>query len=814
MEGIGKTTLFHRLCRSKYEKNVSTEGVDLHSNVLVNGMTLTWLDFGGQTVFCPTHEFFLTRRSVYLVCFKFGSVESIERAKYWLQYLRCLAHHPKRPIKVVVVGTHSDALRADDEERSVFDSLASAMDGMGEVVGHIAVSCVNGTGLDGVIRGLELAAQTAGISSRSVPSYFLVVEAWLKKLSHHDFPVVSREDVTVSFPCLPEHSMEAALDFFADAGVCVYHRAAGLVCEPVWLAKTFSSLITYSHNWVSNGVASLHHLRQIWPNLSSSSLRQVMRLFESFELSFQRRRKDEWVIPAMMRSPAQFDLPKVSNAAVQRSRWVLELLPHGLLARITARIHAWVGFQEDSHLHLLQQDSLVVLLPGLVAFVGSETDSCGVFVRIHEIVGHEASLSEVNSPAEQRERSGALVRRIRLHDSHSTSHRPRGHVAAPRVVSVPPAATKPLPELPSQKRSQSLCESLCPSLRPASIVDILGGHIEDSLRAAGLPVQRLVSCPHCLLAGNKQIAETSLVDFVSASGDALLSRPCHEALEKLIKQSLFPGVELLNVEDLLLEKVPFAAGGFGSIFKGFRRSNRFQIVAKRIGDSETEAALPQVRSEAFAMAHLIHPNLVCLFGVTFNPLQMILEFCGGGDLLQAIRGGKVRDRVLRMAVARDIALGLHFMHSRRPPIAHRDLRSPNVFLVATDHKMPVVAKIGDFGLSVAVYEQIRDALSTWQWMAPEAQVGEAYTERCDLYSLGIVFFEIWEGQGLVPFCEYDHMRMPDLFAGLRAGTLRPTLPTDTEPWIVNLIQRLWSSFPESRPSARDVAALFSRECDF
>merc|ERR1711964_812683 len=111
----------------------------------------------------------------------------------------------------------------------------------------------------------------------------------------------------------------------------------------------------------------------------------------------------------------------------------------------------------------------------------------------------------------------------------------------------------------------------------------------------------------------------------------------------------------------------------------------------------------------------------------------------------------------------DIALGMSFMHAQSPPVAHRDLRSPNVLLVSLDPHAPVCAKVADFGLSLTVTERLRDPLSTWQWMAPEAQMGNLYTETCDLYSFGIVCWEIVHGTGEVPFSEFDRMRAPETF---------------------------------------------------
>merc|ERR1712100_427614 len=92
--------------------------------------------------------------------------------------------------------------------------------------------------------------------------------------------------------------------------------------------------------------------------------------------------------------------------------------------------------------------------------------------------------------------------------------------------------------------------------------------------------------------------------------------------------------------------------------------------------------------------------------------------------------------------ALDVSLGIHFLQTRKPPIAHRDLRSPNIFLTSLDEKSPVRAKVADFGLARSVAPQVFGALNTWQWIAPEAIFHGLFDLKSDIYSLGICFWEI------------------------------------------------------------------------
>jgi serine/threonine protein kinase len=86
------------------------------------------------------------------------------------------------------------------------------------------------------------------------------------------------------------------------------------------------------------------------------------------------------------------------------------------------------------------------------------------------------------------------------------------------------------------------------------------------------------------------------------------------------------------------------------------------------------------------MASLQHPNIVRLFGIMLNPLRMLIEFCEAGDLFNALQAKRIGPAQLQLRIAYDVALGMQLLHSCRPPLAHRDLRSPNILLVSLEHR--------------------------------------------------------------------------------------------------------------------------------
>ncbi len=212
------------------------------------------------------------------------------------------------------------------------------------------------------------------------------------------------------------------------------------------------------------------------------------------------------------------------------------------------------------------------------------------------------------------------------------------------------------------------------------------------------------------------------------------------------------------------------------------------------------------------MAKLQHPNIVALHGIMLNPLRLVMEYCPCGDLFrvlskQVIWGGPVNvaDATvvipnLCWKITSDVARGMAYLHTQEPPIAHRDLRSPNVFLMSLDADAPCCAKVADFGSSVAVTSRQTVALSCWQWMAPEAQLGANYTHHCDLYLFAMVAMEVFTQR--VPFDEHldEGERVADLKGKLLKDNVRPTLPAFVPPWMRELLRDLWQPDPILRPS--------------
>jgi len=150
----------------------------------------------------------------------------------------------------------------------------------------------------------------------------------------------------------------------------------------------------------------------------------------------------------------------------------------------------------------------------------------------------------------------------------------------------------------------------------------------------------------------------------------------------------------------------------------------------------------------------------------------------------------------------DVALGMQYLASHG--IIHRDLRSPNIFMMQRDPTVPLgpdpVAKVADFGLSVYALPKASGDLRTWRWLAPEVFHYSTvdYDLRSDVYSMGVVLWELIDGA--FPFGEYTDDEW-EVQEAIVKNHLRPTIPVDCcDPLYASLIQQCWQARPIDRPS--------------
>jgi serine/threonine protein kinase len=180
-------------------------------------------------------------------------------------------------------------------------------------------------------------------------------------------------------------------------------------------------------------------------------------------------------------------------------------------------------------------------------------------------------------------------------------------------------------------------------------------------------------------------------------------------------------------------------GAFSTVYRGLYRGESVAIKKIALTGKDADKSLT---SEVALLASLRHPNLIKYFGaaVVGREAFIVTELMNGGNLSAVLRRVDVPlSWRLRIRIARSIMAGIQFLHSNE--LVHRDIKTENVLL--DDHWRVVVA---DFGfarkMSAPGAPGAMTLCGTDEFMAPEILFGEQYDERADVFSFGVLLFEL------------------------------------------------------------------------
>ncbi len=178
-----------------------------------------------------------------------------------------------------------------------------------------------------------------------------------------------------------------------------------------------------------------------------------------------------------------------------------------------------------------------------------------------------------------------------------------------------------------------------------------------------------------------------------------------------------------------------------------------------------------IREANFQLAIPPHPNIVQLLGISIDGPQplVVLEYCNEGSLDKVLfEGDRLRTPAEQIALAEAIARGIDHLHQNN--IVHRDLAVRNILL----HKGE--PKISDFGMSRKLKEvsQVGKTAATigpLRWMAPEALGKQLYSTKSDVWSFGMILFEVVAHEE-----PHEHDNLISVAISIRDEGFAPSIP--------------------------------------
>ena len=238
-------------------------------------------------------------------------------------------------------------------------------------------------------------------------------------------------------------------------------------------------------------------------------------------------------------------------------------------------------------------------------------------------------------------------------------------------------------------------------------------------------------------------------------------------------------------------------GGMGTVYRGVDVMLDRPVALKRLRPdfSDNPQLLQRFRTEATALAKLNHPNIATLYSF-FRHLDdhfMAMEFVEGETLDKVLHEGGPLPCERAVAIFGQVLDAIEHAHAFG--ILHRDIKPENVIVSDRD-----VAKVTDFGIARVLGEagltRAGSLIGTIRYMAPERVKGQPADRRSDIYSLGVVLYEMLAGR--VPFIAHSEFELMTAHVEKAPTPVSKLVPSIPEP-VSNAVLQALAKSPDERP---------------
>lgn len=335
---VGKTHLLNRLIFDNVKPDtISTEGIDIHqwniNSKKTDDFRVNFWDFGGQEIYHATHQFFLTKRSLYLFVWEARTDADLLSFDYWLNTVKILSDNSP----IIVIQN-----KIDERKKSI--NQEGWKNQFPNIVDYHDISALKGINTDAlkdvIISELEKLPHIGDL----LPQKWVSIRRRLESIEKNFIPFAQYLDICYEYKMDRRRAIRLS-DYYHDLGVFLHFKNNPVLKSTIYLNPEWATDAVYKvidNNVVKDNFGKFHfnELENIWKDQEEfppEKYTELLELMKSFELCFELSSGQEYIIPELLRAnQPNFEWDNKENL---RFRYTYNFMPSGIITRLIVATH-------------------------------------------------------------------------------------------------------------------------------------------------------------------------------------------------------------------------------------------------------------------------------------------------------------------------------------------------------------------------------------------------------------------------------------------------------------------------------------------
>ncbi len=341
--GVGKTSLMKRLVFDEYdEKESSTEGIEIKRWDITtkegNNLKINIWDFGGQEIYHSTHQFFLSKRSIYLLVWDARidkMMPNLASFDYWLRIVSLLSQNS--PILVV---------QNKIDERASLVAEKYLQDYFPNIVGFYKVSAKDKSGIFELKDAIQHEIGKLPHIGESLPKVWIEIRDKLKQTNQNFIQLDNYLSVCKAYGIDFEQALHLS-NYFHDLGVFLHFQDNDILrniifLNPEWATKAVYRIIDTKEVVLNQGKFNYAQLKNIWHDFPDDKFAFLIELMKKFELCFLLPNGVDHIVPELLPPNQPDEIDNWDNSNNLRFEFRYKFMPAGIITRLIVRMHDFI----------------------------------------------------------------------------------------------------------------------------------------------------------------------------------------------------------------------------------------------------------------------------------------------------------------------------------------------------------------------------------------------------------------------------------------------------------------------------------------